>query len=450
MKWGERQGRVPLAKGEGWWCAVLGALAAGVSTESDLVDFAIDNGGSTGAAAVINLLRDLNDGGALTSVLHDRGRFLAEYLGDGSSPQYAEFDYLLLMSPHTFFRPSVGATVVGTATRSSEVRVQGDVAKHLLDPKFMQCAWTVAQGVAWLHTGVPGYSEKSLHELISVLFYAGVFVSSHAESNGQKADTHMWDFHDLLFHTRTTQGHGVTRRQGKTYRFSGIIPPEPALRRHNWPHCVSLSSMDGRDSSTAFWDVVKRRRSPPAGLIDADDIELSDLARFLSVLTVTDGPFDAGDGYEVTRRLYPGAGACYEMDAFVLILRCQNVERGLYYYDAANHALCKVCEWRTELDLLAANAVQATGRIASAAALVLLVARFERIAWRYEGIAYALCLKNVGVLIQLMYLAGTAVGLEVCALGSVDAGLFSHAVGSKLFKEPLVGEFLIIGKRHAS
>jgi SagB-type dehydrogenase family enzyme len=120
----------------------------------------------------------------------------------------------------------------------------------------------------------------------------------------------------------------------------------------------------------------------------------------------------------------------------------------LYYYDAAAHALHKVSDWGKELDLLATNAAQATGRVRSAAALVLLAARFERIAWKYEGIAYALCLKNVAVLFQTLYLAGAAVGLEVCALGSVDAGLFSRAVDSELFKEPLVGQFMIVGKRH--
>jgi SagB-type dehydrogenase family enzyme len=448
MKRDGRKGKTGRSAGEGWWLAMLGALEAGVSTESDLVDFAIDNGGSSGAAAVITLLRDLNDQGALTHVLHDHGRFLAECLGDVSSAQYAEHDDPLLMSPHVFFRPFEGATVVGTATRSNEIRVQGDVAKHLLDPRFAQGAWTVRQGVDWLCTGLPGHSGESLHGLISVLLRAGVFLSAPPGPITQKADTRMWEFHDLLFHTRTTQGHGATRRQGKTDRFSGTTPPEPALRRHNWPHYVSFSPTNGRDSSTAFWDVVHKRRSPPDGCSGADDIELSELAQFLSVLMVTGGPSDAGGGYEVTRRLYPGAGACYELDAFVLISRCPDVERGLYYYDAAAHALCKVCGWGAELDLLAANAARATGRIASASALVLLAARFERIAWKYEGIAYALCLKNVGVLLQSMYLAGAAVGLEVCALGSVDAGLFSQAVGSELFKEPLVGQFMIVGKRH--
>jgi SagB-type dehydrogenase family enzyme len=441
-----RRGKAQLPAGEGWWRAVIGALDAGVSTESDLIDFSVDRAGLAGAAAVMNLLQDLHDEGALTQVVHDRGRCLAEYLGNVSVVPYADDNEVLCMSPHAFFHAAGAWTVVGTAARSSEVRVDGRVAKHLLDPQFAQGTWSVKEGVDWLRMSAPGHSPNSLHELISVLFSAGVFISVSSVSRLPDADTRMWDFHELLFHTRTTQGHGATRRQGKTYRYAGVVTPEPALRQHNWPHYVSLSPAN-HDSSVAYWDVVRRRRSPPVGCDDGEAIGLEDLAQFLSVFTVTGGPSEAGDGYEVTKRLYPGAGACYELDAFVLISQCQAVEPGLYYYDPGGHALHTVSGWGQELDGLAQNAAKATGRIGSAAALVLLAARFERIAWKYEGIAYALSLKNAGVLLQSMYLAAAATGLEVCALGSADAGLFSQAVGSEPFREPLVGELMIVGKR---
>jgi SagB-type dehydrogenase family enzyme len=78
---------------------------------------------------------------------------------------------------------------------------------------------------------------------------------------------------------------------------------------------------------------------------------------------------------------------------------------------------------------------------------LLLSARFERLAWKYEGIAYSLCLKDVGVLFDFMYSVAAALGLEVCALGSAEAGLFSRILGDDPFREPLVGQFLIVGRR---
>ena len=49
--------------------------------------------------------------------------------------------------------------------------------------------------------------------------------------------------------------------------------------------------------------------------------------------------------------------------------------------------------------------------------LLILAARFPRLAWKYESIAYALTLKHVWVVFQTMYLAATAMGLAPRAIG---------------------------------
>ena len=59
----------------------------------------------------------------------------------------------------------------------------------------------------------------------------------------------------------------------------------------------------------------------------------------------------------------------------------------------------------------------------------ILAARFPRIAWKYESIAYALTLKHVGVLYQTMYLTATAMGLAPCAIGGGDADTSSDSAG---------------------
>ena len=75
--------------------------------------------------------------------------------------------------------------------------------------------------------------------------------------------------------------------------------------------------------------------------------------------------------------------------------------------------------------------------------LLIVSARFARVAWKYESIAYALTLKHVGVLYQTMYLAATAMGLAPCGIGAGDADLFARAVGSDYYAETSVGEFLL-------
>ena len=78
--------------------------------------------------------------------------------------------------------------------------------------------------------------------------------------------------------------------------------------------------------------------------------------------------------------------------------------------------------------------------------LTILAARFQRLAWKYSSIAYALMLKNVGVIYQTMYLAATAMGLAPCAVGYGDSDLFARAAGTEYYAETSVGEFLLGSK----
>ena len=75
--------------------------------------------------------------------------------------------------------------------------------------------------------------------------------------------------------------------------------------------------------------------------------------------------------------------------------------------------------------------------------LVTLASRFDRTSWKYRGIAYALTLKNVGVLYATMQLAVTAMGLGGCALGTGNAAHFAEATGRDPAAESSVGEFLL-------
>ena len=90
------------------------------------------------------------------------------------------------------------------------------------------------------------------------------------------------------------------------------------------------------------------------------------------------------------------------------------------------------------------DAAESTGTLEDGLqVLLILAARFARVAWKYESIAYALTLKHVGVLYQTMYLTATAMGLAPCAIGGGDADLFARAAGTDYYGETSVGEFLL-------
>jgi SagB-type dehydrogenase family enzyme len=75
--------------------------------------------------------------------------------------------------------------------------------------------------------------------------------------------------------------------------------------------------------------------------------------------------------------------------------------------------------------------------------LITIAARFGRTAWKYSSLAYALILKDVGVLMQTLYLMATDMNLGGCAIGSVNIDLFAKMTGIEFYIEGPVGQFAI-------
>jgi SagB-type dehydrogenase family enzyme len=75
--------------------------------------------------------------------------------------------------------------------------------------------------------------------------------------------------------------------------------------------------------------------------------------------------------------------------------------------------------------------------------LVVMAARFGRVSWKYSSIAYSLILKDVGVLMQTLYLMATGMGLGGCAIGSINIDLFARMTGLEFHVEGPVGQFAL-------
>jgi SagB-type dehydrogenase family enzyme len=75
--------------------------------------------------------------------------------------------------------------------------------------------------------------------------------------------------------------------------------------------------------------------------------------------------------------------------------------------------------------------------------LITIAARFGRISWKYSSIAYALILKDAGVLTQTLYLMAFDMGLGGCAIGIANIDLFAKMTGVELHVEGPVGQFAL-------
>lgn len=259
-----------------------------------------------------------------------------------------------------------------------------------------------------------------------------------------------WEFHDLLFHSRSRRGRS-DNQFGGTFRMAHR-PPPPALKTIVEREVYELYRPDIRhleQGDPPLAHVQERRRS--LRQYAALPLTARQLGEFLyRVARVKEQwqsqmPTSTGARpVEFASRPYPAGGGMYEIEFYIAIKACQDLAPGLYHYDPLHHRLERLVGMARAVESLLDEAAASAGIAAdSLQVLVILTARFERIAWKYESIAYALTLKHVGVVYQTMYLSATAMNLAPCALGCGDSDLFARAAGTDYYVESSVGEFLL-------
>jgi SagB-type dehydrogenase family enzyme len=264
-------------------------------------------------------------------------------------------------------------------------------------------------------------------------------------------DLVLWDFHDLLFHARSTAGRHANPLGG-LYRYANVAPPLPAVRPR-WPG----KSIDLRKFSTAPSQPTNSRiarllseRHSTRIFADRHPITLAELSQFLEgtarVLSVSKADGDlsgGGPAVEYCAKPYPSAGSSYELELYLAVDKCEGLARGFYHYDAGGHTLVLIDARPQELGVLLREAEFAMGVPVAPQVLITIAARFGRVSWKYSSIAYALILKDVGVLIQTFYLMATDMRLGGCATGITNIDLFARMTGMKFHIEGPVGQFAI-------
>ncbi len=260
-----------------------------------------------------------------------------------------------------------------------------------------------------------------------------------------------WEFHDLLLHARSREGRHDAPL-GPTGRFLGRLEPpldvKPAAATETIElYRPDLERIEKDDPPLAR--VMEQRRS--IRRYAAEPITREQLGEFLyrtaRVSARWSDEFETPNGVariELTSRPHPSGGALDALEIHPVVQACRDLAPGLCHYDPAGHRLERLSGMTAEVVQLLGLAGRAVGIPAGTIQVLLIfAARFQRVAWKYERLAYAIILKDVGGLIQNMYLAATAMGLGPCAVGVGDADVFARAIGSNYYEETSVGEFLL-------
>ena len=289
-------------------------------------------------------------------------------------------------------------------------------------------------------------------DVLAYLAAAGMVVQAQPGDDqrpvfGEECDPALtgWSAVDMMFHTRSTLGRH-DHNFGITYPAGVTSPPEPVTR----PQAAEFVELH-----RPRWEELCRTDPPLTVALEgrrsmrghAAPVTVTQLGELLYRTARVRSLIPAGSGRELSDRPYPSGGACYELEFYVTAGNCSGLAPGVYHYDPLGHRLEPAGAGTADGagdELLGCARVAATMHTAPPV-LITMTARFRRLSWKYEGLAYRLVLMHVGVIVQNLYLACTAMRLAPCAIGSVSIEAAARAFGTDWRTEPCVGQFIVGG-----
>ena len=434
---------------------VLRALAEGGASEDQLADPVGQEDGVAGLRRLYHLLDQLGRRGWLLRSANESGRRLATLVPCSRDFVYParvlDPDKRYVLSRFAYLRAEGGEVLLESPLARARILLHDGRAAALVHGLARPVR---ARGLV---QHVPGLAADAIPLVVELLDNADLL--GEADDTGiaaldRAAALQSWEFHDLLFHARSRKGRH-SNPVGATYRFVGRMTPPAALKAPQATESLALDRPDLKrlqGCDPPFARVQEIRKS----IRDYGErpITVQQLGEFLYRVgrvkecdefdvETPHGPLRMGFAY----RPYPGGGALHELELYVAVNACDGMAPGLYHYDPLPHRLERLSERTAEVERLLRDAECSSAIPAGKLQLLLIVAaRFQRMAWKYASMAYAVVLKDVGVLYQTMYLAATAMNLAPCAIGCGDADLFARAAGTDYYAETSVGEFLLGSK----
>ena len=338
--------------------------------------------------------------------------------------------------------PTRPAEATRTLSKFTVIRRSGDeiVAEHPL-------SWSdIVIHDARVLADLSGLPNADLPESVSTRLTDDLAWTGHtATGESERFETRSWGAHELWFHRHANLSDRVLTWDhfGPTRWADGQFPPLPA-RRETYPgEPIGLYRPDLdalRDSDPSITTVLEDRVSTRA-FDDAAPITVDQLGELLYRTARTKLEREA-KGVEYLSRPYPSGGAVYELEIYPVIRNVAGVKSGMYHYDSFDHVLRPVAGDEVVDRLLRTSSMTlAEGQLPQV--LLVVAARAGRLMWTYEQVPYGIILKHVGVLLQTVYLAATAMGLGAVAQGYGDSAAFTEAVGCSELAECNVGSIVV-------
>jgi putative peptide maturation dehydrogenase len=203
------------------------------------------------------------------------------------------------------------------------------------------------------------------------------------------------------------------------------LPPEAAPRRRDAADGLPLPA-----PRKTWIDALLAQRATCRNF-DPAPVPLQDLADLLHRVFGAQAEQTLAQGMVALKKNSPSGGGLHPVEAYLLVQRVDGLSPGLYHYHCTTHTLEPLGILEAADAAVHAHALVAGQPwFAAAPVLVVMVARFERIFWKYRlhPKAWKVVQLDAGHLSQNLYLSATELGH-----GAFVTGAINDAVAEALF-----------------
>jgi SagB-type dehydrogenase family enzyme len=270
----------------------------------------------------------------------------------------------------------------------------------------------------------PDFTVASLARALTRLIRVGLLDSSRAPRGQEGLVTWKdWSPAASFFHFSTKNAHAPIepedsvrelRRRARAHRMPAPVKHYPKAPQISLPAPQTIGEVPRALLERRTWRQFSRL-----------PLALEDLGTLLGLSFGVQWWLDIRGIGRVALKTSPSGGSRHPIEAYVLALRVQGLDRGLYHYNAGTH--------RLELLRRGASGAQVARYLngqwwfSGAAAVVLMTAVFARTQWKYPASrAYRVVLVDAGHVCQTFCLVATWLGLApFCTMALADSKIES-------------------------
>ena len=273
------------------------------------------------------------------------------------------------------------------------------------------------------------YSRESVAEAILELIEAQLLLEVGSpdwqQDNLAQSRWKPWlpegGFHFMTKDARYVGGDWTVEQKMKTLPKT---PPPPQFKALNNGHSIALPRREVESDS--FFHAVHARRTHRE--FAQGNVSLESVSKLLQTTWGIQGYLDTNVFGKLPYKTSPSGGARHPVEVYLMALRVDDLETGIYHYQARDHLLEKLDVKASSRSARAYCADQL--HAAEAAALFIMTAVFSRTMWKYHNPrAYRVVLLDAGHLCQTFCLTATRMGLAPFSTAALKDTLIEKDLG---------------------